>query len=941
MFKVLGRTPIGVLKVVFCCLAALFGAQLGSAQAKADSLLQVIRNVDIADTLRLQAGLEVIKNGVSNYPDSALKLCKELEPLAAKAGNKHYLGFIRFYEGIANHVLGNYMEALTMQQDALRIREALNESSNVAKSLQNLGIVSRSLGQFAKALEYYQRALDIHQSMDNKSGVANTLGSMGMIYYDQAYRAGSKDLRDESNKKALEYLDKGLEIRKAINDKRTYVTALSNKAAVLFELGRTEESLMAHQECYAIATASGELVQRAASLNNMGVAYAALAEEQIGVTARDSLFALALRNYRDALAIREELDLHEARMNSYGNMAGMLRTIASYSSGAKRNSLLSEALVMARKAEMLAASSENVREKGSVMETLYLVLKDLGMYKEALVAHESYTEARDSINSQQQRDDILRKELTYDFDKKSLQSQLDYQNQLTAEEDRRTRLLYGFGLLSITLMFALLALWLNRRSIKQLAAKNQLIAIEKERAEKSEAAKQRFLAMMSHEIRTPMNAITGLSRRLLMDDRHAYTQHYLEAIYHSSQNLMVVLNDVLDQSKIESGRMEIRNAPFRIRQELEALESMYRQKAEEKGVSWKMEVANEVPEWIAGDPARWAQIVANLLGNAIKFTDKGQVLCEVCYAGSTLEVRISDTGKGIAPEDMALIFEPFGQASGQDEARYGGTGLGLSIARQMARWMGGDITVKSKVSGGSTFTLELAMPATDPPSQESALLVNNNDYFIIVAEDNDYNYWVTEETLRIYFPQATLFRARTGLEVMNMLEEDEYDMVLMDIQMPVMNGLEATKAIRAKGETIPILGLTASVVEADVKLCLSAGMNGFIPKPFTDQQFLSIFSKYLPQRIDRVASERTVNKDLLGKWMPGHLNKLSEACSTGNSEQIKVLLHSVRPLLLDTGLDELHQEAVRLESANVPFEEFVMAVQGWMSRISKELEYIE
>lgn len=926
------RTCVFVSALAF--LLSITGQVNG--QKKIDSLLSVLNNVQLQDTLRLQAGLDVIRVSVSTLPDSALSLVAKVKALAARNGLEHYLGFALNYEGVAQHVRGDYLAALEAHEKALAIRVSLRDEVNMARSHQNIGIVYKSMGRYANALEHYQKALDVHERLNNASGKSGTLMSMGLIYYEQAYRSGSKEMRDENNRKALSYLEKAISIRKELGDTKGYMVALTNKAAVLFELGMIDESLAAHQECYTLAQSFGDKVQLAASLNNIGVAYSAKAEAAPKET-RDSLFQKALEFYKSALAIREELGLSDPLMNSNGNIASVLRLMALDAAEPKRSQLLREALGFARYAEEFAQRSQDVREKGSAMETLYMVLKELGMYSEALAAHEAYLVARDSISSQDARDDLLRKELTYDFDKKSLETQLSYQQMLANEKARRMQWTFGFGLLALTLMFALFGWWLNRRTSKQLAAKNELIAKEKERAERSEAAKQQFLAMMSHEIRTPMNAIVGLSRLLVDDHQHKRAKEYAQAIRQSSEKLMVVLNDVLDQSKIDSGNFEIKCRSFNVVQELNDLMAIYQPRAEEKGLNVSLNIADDMPEWLYGDEVRLSQILGNLLSNAIKFTVNGKVALQAEYSNENLLVRVSDTGKGISEKDLPHIFDAFTQATDQDNRIYGGTGLGLSIARQLAQWMNGTLTVASQEGRGTVFELSLPLPRGEKQDMPSFIEGNSKEYHIIIAEDNDYNYWVSEESIHKYYPGARLYRALNGKEVLDLVEEDDYDVILMDVQMPILDGLTATRMLRDKGETIPVVGFTASVVQSDLQRCFEAGMNAYIPKPFSEHQFLSVLNGVLGETTPQVA-HRSKRKGLLLKWVPKHIEKMEEFIEAGSRKDANEVLHAVRPLLHDSGHIDLFNRAAVLESMEETDEAFFTLLRNWLNDLKTALE---
>ena len=886
------------------------------AQVNADSLRMVFGKTTLDDTTRLSAAVELMKGFLPNYPDSAFEWCTKMEPLAERANSDKHRGHILTFKGIASHITGDYVKSFQYHSEALSIRERLGDDTNTARNLQNLGIVCKSLGQFSKALEYYQKALDVNTRLGNKTGMAASLGGMGMAFFEQGYRAGTAAMRKEVNTKALEYLDKALAIRKELGDQRAYILTLNNRAVVLYELGRTEEAMTVHKECYRIALELGDKLQESSSLNNLGVAFSSMAESETDAQRRDSLFQLSLDSYKRGLAIREEIGHSDFVINSLTNMASVMRSIALSKSPSVKRTMLQEALGFSQRSMDMANESESIREQGLAAETLYLILKDLGRYEEALRAHELYTTAKDSISSLDKRDDLLRQELTYDFEKKTLESEMEHQQSLADEKSRQNRLKAGLGFAGLTLVFALGALMLNRRASRKLAQKNAQIAAEKERAERSEAAKQRFLANMSHEIRTPMNAISGISRLLLDKDVPEKHRHYLEAIRRSSDNLLVLLNDVLDESRIEAGKLEIRKVPFDAASELEALVEIHTVRATEKGLELRKAINDNVPAALMGDPARVGQIISNLIGNAIKFTAKGSVEVRMNYTSGKLLVEVQDTGSGIAAADRDRIFEVFEQAEG--DARSGGTGLGLAISRQLARLMGGELVLRDSGSEGSCFALELPLAVSDQPvARKGVLKAQPVSAHLIVAEDDEYNFIVTEETIRKFYPGATVHRARNGAEVIALLEEDEYDLVLMDMRMPVMDGYVTVREMRARGWQIPVIAFTASVLRSEVDSFYAAGMNGYVPKPFTEEQFTECLSKWL---IENSAPHAGVDqRGLFLRFMPDRLVQMNEALANKDVQQLKEIIHAMRPQLISCGLGELENLAreAEIESAEI------------------------
>ncbi|HEY0976562.1 MAG TPA: ATP-binding protein, partial [Flavobacteriales bacterium] len=397
----------------------------------------------------------------------------------------------------------------------------------------------------------------------------------------------------------------------------------------------------------------------------------------------------------------------------------------------------------------------------------------------------------------------------------------------------------------------------------ELSRKKDEADAQRKRAEQSEQVKQQFLANMSHEIRTPMNAIMGMSTSLKRNEHLPAQESYLDAIAQSSENLLVIVNDILDLSKIEAGKLELEQVPLDPREVLRSVVDVLRHRTEEKGLLVRMEVDPAVPARVIGDPTRLHQVLMNLVGNAIKFTERGSVritlqVKEQLSEAVMLRFVVTDTGIGIAPENLARVFDEFAQGDSDHTRKYGGTGLGLSISKRLVYMQGGTITAQSELGKGSAFTVVIpygiaaqgtrttvqAPDNTQPATRRPA--THSTPWRILLAEDNRFNVVVAQDELNHTYPGVHIDVAPNGSIAVDMVQANTYDLVLMDVQMPVMDGYEATRAIRAlPGDTsrIPILAMTANVMKAEVDRCLEAGMDGFIPKPFRREELVEAIRK--------------------------------------------------------------------------------------------------
>jgi signal transduction histidine kinase/DNA-binding NarL/FixJ family response regulator/HPt (histidine-containing phosphotransfer) domain-containing protein len=388
----------------------------------------------------------------------------------------------------------------------------------------------------------------------------------------------------------------------------------------------------------------------------------------------------------------------------------------------------------------------------------------------------------------------------------------------------------------------------------QVRQQIELAKKEKEVAERTAQLKHQFMANMSHEIRTPMNAIIGMARLLLSKSPRPEQLRYLNAIQISADNLLVIINDILDVSKIEAGKIIIEHIDFSIREVLQSATDMLMLKAEEKNIALRMTIDPSIPKRLTGDPTRVNQVLINLAGNAVKFTEKGSVEVIASLAkqeGNKLWVRfdVKDTGIGIAKEHINNIFDSFTQAGADTTRKFGGTGLGLTICRQLVGLMGGEISVASELGSGTTFTA--IIPFEEAAVQEE---VNKNNVLdersmkrlnnlkVLLVEDNEFNRMVAEDTLKEVLPGIRLNMAINGQEAVEAVRSEMYDVILMDIQMPVMDGVTATTTIRTKlpepNCNVKIIAMTANVMQEDVQQYFEAGMNGYISKPFHEDELI-------------------------------------------------------------------------------------------------------
>lgn len=512
------------------------------------------------------------------------------------------------------------------------------------------------------------------------------------------------------------------------------------------------------------------------------------------------------------------------------------------------------------KALELNKITQNLKSKGDILLQLGKCYKGMRNFDQAYAYLEEHHLLRihlaEIISSKQNQENL--KKLKHEEEYKAILKEKKEQQQ-TEENNKYSKLINILAIALITIL-SLLSLSLYKNNIirnesnKLLKEKNQELIIAKDNAEKASKARAEFLSTVSHELRTPLNAINGITHLLLEENPKKSQLNYLASLQFSGNYLATFINEILEINKIESNKIELESIPFHLKELLENIQSSLNKFALTNNNEFNLEFDDNIPNYLIGDPTKLSQVFLNLINNALKFTRDGKVTIVANLFKSKEEeivkinFQIIDTGIGIPKEKLELVFENFTQGSVEINRKYGGTGLGLTIVKKLVKVLGGKIKLISEEGKGSTFSFTLPFKIAESLEKSCDKIVNyDEEHFkskkILLVEDNKINQMITKKMLENKGIVCLIID--NGESAVKLMQNHDYDLVLMDVHLPGINGTEATKQIRAFDIKTPIIALTAISLDENREMLLSYGMNDVITKPFIPEEFYTIISKYI------------------------------------------------------------------------------------------------
>lgn len=767
-------------------------------------------------------------------PEKGLECAIEALDLAKKTNNNKGIAAALNNLGLINYSWGNFKLALDYHKKALDLRKITSDDIGLGYTLNNIGFVYNRMGDYERAYQYFRESLSVKAKTGDKKGYANTLNHIGKVFHSLGVY-----------KKALDYFNKSIELKKDIGYDRGIAYTYNAKANTFIKLERIKDALTLANKALSVFDSLEVKQGKFLALQTLG---------RIGL--HNENLENAERYFRKALNIQDDLN----------NKSDIVRIMTDYGKVLFKMGKINKAIQMLKEANKTAEKINANKDILDIYDNLSEFYRKSGQYKEALNYFQLYSQYKDKILSERTEEKISEVNARYEFAKRRNQI-LKQKQQISKLEVKREALIKNF-IVSVTFLITVIALIViyylrrSKRNEKRLKVEiNERIKIEndlseaKNKAEESDRLKSAFLANMSHEIRTPMNAIIGFSD-LIADESLtiAERQEYVDYIQSAGKNLLMLIDDIIDIAKIEAGQLRIVIKKCDITDLFDNLLATFNKEKErynKEELSISYHIANDLKSVLFyTDPNRLRQVFTNLIGNALKFTETGDIRYSASASAGKIIFTVSDTGQGIPEEKQELIFNRFVKLDENKSNLFRGTGLGLTITKNLLQLLDGNIKVKSEEGKGTTFIFHIPFqPVKESDANTGGTIGNISDLYnwkgkdVVIAENEYVNYTFLEKLLKD--TGINIRWAKNGQEAIDMVDAKVPDIVLMDIKMPVLNGYKATVSLRRTYPNLPIIAQTAFAMADERDKIIVSGCNDYLAKPIKKEELLEKMSVFL------------------------------------------------------------------------------------------------
>lgn len=819
-----------------------------------------------------------------------------------------------YYQLSDLYAYNNKDKALEKARKSLTISKSLQDRERLIKSYHQIGILETKIQNFETALEVLYEALRLSEETKDNNTVSLTYVYIGDVYKEK----GEFETASDFYQKALNLGE---------NSKCGFCTAKANSAfGILQHLkGNDNLSLQYHLQALENIHLENQRAEKAIIYYNIGTMYKLNKQSDV-----------ALDYFINSLAIYEALD------------DGEMQSILNYEIGIiYQNKNVNDKALIYLKNSLGWAEKTGLKayiKKG--YENISEVYEKDNDYEHAY----EYLKYYDAIKDTREISEL---ESQLELEKKNREIQLlNKERDFKIQQLNNEQVLKFIGFISLIIVVAL-AVFLSL-ALRQKNRINGQLQLANEDANRSRKEKEEFFAYTSHEIRTPLNAVIGMSNLLAETDLSPAQQGYLKTLKSSTQNILFLVNDVLDLSKIEAGSIELETVDFSLQNIIDEVIQSLTFKVRDKDVILTSDIDPDIPKVVKGDPIRINQVILNLADNALKFTSTGEVKITLKKRQETekfisIFFAVTDTGIGIRKSRLSSIFDSFKQESSHTARQYGGTGLGLAISQKLIELMGGEINVDSTYGKGSTFYFELIFKKSKnsslkiPVNEEK--YVGLRDVHILVVDDNSLNREIFFDLINDQKNKVIVDLAEDGKMAISKIQDKNYDIVLMDLQMPRMDGYEATRIIRKmEGEKskIPIVAMTAHVLEGVAEKCTEAGMNDSISKPINLKLLTQKINQYVSQEglenipeknntenskfettyvhLDTLYQLTNNNVDKIEKYIniflnnvPNDLEKMKDALEQNDFGMVAAMAHKMKGNVGYMGIDSIKDDLLELE----------------------------